>query len=245
METAGSFPHDGERIAWRRQEGAGPTIVWIGGFRSDMNGTKAVNLARWAEITGRSFLRFDYTGHGLSSGEFKSGTISRWRSDALAVVDRLSAGPLILVGSSMGAWIALLVAQARPDRIRAMALIAPAPDFTSKLIEPGLSDEARAALERDGVWTERTADDPEGYPLTRLLIEDGRRWSVLPGPIDAPYPVRIIQGGQDKSVPLGHAMALAQALKGQDVKLELIPDGDHRLSRPADLKLIGTTIAAL
>jgi hypothetical protein len=245
MQTAGSFEHEGERIAWRRQEGRGPTVVWLGGFRSEMTGTKAEAIARWAERKGRAFLRFDYTGHGLSTGDFAAGTIGRWRSDALAVIDRLAEGPLVLVGSSMGAWLALLAAQARPERVRAMVLIAPAPDFTEKLVEPALSDEARAALARDGVWTQRSQSDPNGYPLTRAFLEDGRTWSVLPGPIEAPFPVRIIQGGQDVDVPWRHAMALGQALRGPDVSMNLIQDGDHRLSRPADIEAIIAAIEAL
>lgn len=245
METAGSFEHEGERIAWRRQEGRGPTVVWLGGFRSDMSGTKAEALAKWAKRKGRSFLRFDYAGHGLSSGEFAAGTIGRWCGDALAVIERQSQGPLVLVGSSMGAWIALLVAKARPERIKAMVLIAPAPDFTEKLIEPGLSEEARAALAKDGVWTQRTAHDPRGYPLTQALLDEGRRWSVLPGPIEVGFPVRILHGGQDQEVPWKHAVATGQALQGADVSMSLVPDGDHRLSRPQDIEMILSTVEAV
>lgn len=245
MQTAGSFEHEGERIAWRRQEGRGPMIVWLGGFRSDMTGTKAEAIARWAEHNGRAFLRFDYSGHGLSTGAFADGTIGRWRSDALAAIDRLSDGPLVLVGSSMGAWLALLAAKVRPERVRAMVLIAPAPDFTDKLLEPALSDEARAALAAAGVWTQRSASDPEGYPLTRAFLEDGRAWSVLPGPIEVGFPVRVIQGVQDADVPWRHALGLAQAFRGDDVTMNLIQDGDHRLSRPADIKAIIATIEAL
>jgi pimeloyl-ACP methyl ester carboxylesterase len=245
MATDGSFEHEGERIAWRREEGKGPTVVWLGGFRSDMSGTKAEALARWAERKRRAYLRFDYTGHGLSTGDFAEGSIGRWRSDALAAIDQLTDGPLILVGSSMGAWIALLVAQARAERVKGMVLIAPAPDFTDKLMEPVLSEEARAALAKDGVWIQRGEHDPQGYPLTQAFLDDGRRWSVLPGPIEVRFPVRIVQGGEDQDVPWRHAMALRKALKGSDVTMNLIPDGDHRLSRPLDIEAIIAAVESL
>jgi len=235
MEAAGVLDHDGERIAWRRVEGRGPTVVWLGGFRSDMTGTKAQALADWAQGAGRGFLRFDYSGHGESSGDFAEGTIGRWRGDALAVIDRLTEGPLVLVGSSMGGWIACLVAQARADRLAGLVLIAPAPDFTDKLMEPGLPQQARQALARDGVWMRPSDYDPDGYPITRLLLQEGRNWSLLPGPVAIEAPVRILQGGADADVPWRHALSLAEALTGEDVVFTLVRDGDHRLSRPQDL----------
>jgi len=235
METAGVLDHDGERIAWRRVEGRGPTVVWLGGFRSDMTGTKAQALADWAQGAGRGFLRFDYSGHGESSGDFAEGTIGRWRGDALAVIDRFTEGPLVLVGSSMGGWIACLVAQARADRLAGLVLIAPAPDFTDKLMEPGLPPHALEALARDGVWMRPSEYDPGGYPITRHLLDEGRNWSLLPGPVAIEAPVRILQGGADLDVPWRHALALAEALTGRDVVFALIKDGDHRLSRPQDL----------
>ena len=169
---------DGERLAWRRVEGAGPTVVWLGGFRSDMTGTKAQALADWAAANGRAFLRFDYLGHGESSGDFQAaGTITRWREDALAVLDQLVEGPVVLVGSSMGGWIACLAAMARPERVKALVLIAPAPDFTEKLMAPGIPAEGHAALAKDGVWLRPSLyGDP--YPITRNLLEDGARWSI-------------------------------------------------------------------
>ncbi|OYX30729.1 MAG: alpha/beta hydrolase [Caulobacterales bacterium 32-69-10] len=152
-ETSGVLPSDGERLAWRRVDGAGPTVVWLGGFRSDMAGTKAQVLADWALAKGRAFLRFDYSAHGESSGDFAEGTIGRWRSDSLAVIDQLTEGPLILVGSSMGGWMACLAALARPDRVAGMVLVAPAPDFTEKLMEPALSAQAREAIVQDVPWS--------------------------------------------------------------------------------------------
>jgi pimeloyl-ACP methyl ester carboxylesterase len=227
---------DGERIAWRRVAGAGPTVVWLGGFRSDMAGTKAEALADWATSAGRAYLRFDYLGHGESSGDFGAkGTITRWRGDALAVIDDLTEGPLALVGSSMGGWIACLAAMARPERVAAMTLIAPAPDFTEKLMGPGIPPEGREALARDGVWLRPSLyGDP--YPITRALLEDGARWSILGSePVPIEVPVRILQGAEDPDVPWAHALQLAQQLKGQDVVFTLIKDGDHRLSRPQDI----------
>ncbi len=226
---------DGEDLAWRRIDGRGPCIVWLGGFRSDMAGTKAQALADWAQAQGRAFLRFDYFGHGESSGDFLRGSISRWRQDALAVIDRLTEGPLVLVGSSMGGWLSVLAAVARPDRIKALALIAPAPDFTEALMKPALSAEALSALARDGVWIEPSDHDPAGYPITRMLLEDGARWSVLPGPLGFRGPVRILQGARDESVPWTHAHELVDALESPNVVFTLVKDGDHRLSRPQDL----------
>jgi hypothetical protein len=227
---------DGERLAWRRIAGAGPTVVWLGGFRSDMAGTKAQALADWATAAGRACLRFDYLGHGESSGDFAAkGTITRWREDALAAIDQLTDGPLLLVGSSMGGWIACLAAMARPERVAAMALIAPAADFTGKLMALEIPPDGREALARDGVWLRPSLyGDP--YPITRALLEDGARWSILGSePVPIEVPVRILQGAADPDVPWAHALELAQQLKGDDVVFTLIKDGDHRLSRPQDI----------
>ncbi len=246
-ETSGRLTRpDGEELAFRRIAGEGPTVVWLGGFRSDMAGTKAQVLAEWAKDAGRAFLRFDYFGHGESSGDFvKGGCISRWREDVLAVIDELTEGPLILVGSSMGGWLALLAAAARPGRVQAMALVAPAPDFTEALMKPRFPPEAVRALQEDGLWIERSEYDPAGYPITRLLIEDGARWSVLPGPLAFDGPVRILQGGRDESVSWTHAHELVAALPGEDVVFTLIKDGDHRLSRPRDLLRLVTALEEL
>lgn len=234
---------DGARLAWRRIDGAGPTVIWLGGFMSDMTGTKAEALSDWAIAKGRAYVRFDYFGHGASSGQFRDGTVTRWRADALAVIDDLTEGDLVLVGSSMGGWIACLAAMARPQRVKAMVLIAPAPDFTERLMTPEISPAGHAALAAEGVWM-RPSDYGEPYPITRNLLEDGARWSILGGdPIPIEVPVHILQGGQDPDVPWRHALELAQALKGDDVVFTLIKDGDHRLSRPGDIARLIATVA--
>lgn len=246
-ERAGKLDRpDGEQIAWRRVDGAAPTVVWLGGFRSDMTGTKAQALADWATAAGRAYLRFDYLGHGASSGDFQAkGTITRWREDALAVLDELVEGAAVLVGSSMGGWIACLVAMARPQRIAAMALIAPAPDFTEKLMAPEIPPQGRAALAADGVWL-RPSDYGDPYPITRALLDDGARWSILGSePVNIEVPVRILQGGADPDVPWRHALELAQALKGEDVVFSLVKDGDHRLSRPQDIERLIASLEEL
>jgi pimeloyl-ACP methyl ester carboxylesterase len=247
IETAGKLERpDGETLAWRRVDGAGPTVIWLGGFRSDMTGTKAEALAEWAAANGRAFVRFDYLGHGASSGDFRAkGTITRWREDALAVIDELTQGPLVLVGSSMGGWIACLTAMVRPERVAALLLIAPAPDFTEKLMTPEIPPEGHAALAADGVWM-RPSDYGDHYPITRTLLEDGARWSILGAePVPITVPVRILQGGADPDVPWRHALELAQAIKGEDVIFSLIKDGDHRLSRPQDIARLLATVAEL
>jgi pimeloyl-ACP methyl ester carboxylesterase len=234
VERSGSLERDAENIAWRMVDGGGPTVVWLGGFRSDMTGTKAQALADWATARGRAYIRFDYFAHGASSGDFLRGTITRWRADALAVVDQLTDGPLVLVGSSMGGWLACMAALARPERVAGLVLIAPAADFTERLIWAGTDADARRAVEADGVWHRPSAyGDP--YPITRGLIEDGRRWSILPGPVGIRTPVRILQGGADPDVPWRHALALAEAIETDDLVFTLIRDGDHRLSRPQDI----------
>jgi len=235
-ETVGFLVRpDGERVAWRKVDGAGPTVVWLGGFKSDMAGTKAQALAEWAMDAGRAYVRFDYFGHGESSGDFSQGTITRWREDALAVLEGLTSGELVLIGSSMGGWISCLVALAAPERVKAMVLIAPAPDFTEKLMAPEIPPEGRAALAADGVWL-RPSEYGDPYPITRGLLEDGARWSILGGePIPLTMPVRVLQGAEDPDVPWRHALELAQSLKGDDVVFTLIKDGDHRLSRPQDI----------
>jgi pimeloyl-ACP methyl ester carboxylesterase len=238
---------DGERLAWRRIDGEGPTVVWLGGFRSAMTGTKAEALADWASGCGRAYLRFDYLGHGASSGDFQAkGTITRWREDTLAVLDELTQGPVLLVGSSMGGWIACLAAMARPERVAAMVLIAPAPDFTEKLMAPEIPPDGHAALSADVVWF-RPSEYGDPYPITRALLEDGARWSILGAePVPIEVPVRILQGGADPDVPWRHALELAQAIKGCDVVFSLVKDGDHRLSRRQDIeRLIAAVDEAL
>ena len=234
-ETTGFLTRpDGTRLAWRKVAGAGPAVVWLGGFKSDMSGTKAQALPDWAQAGGRAYVRFDYFGHGESGGDFVQGTITRWRADALAVLEELVEGPVVLVVSSLGGLISCLVAAAAPERIVAMVLIAPAPDFTEKLMAPEMTPADRAQLEASGVWL-RPSEYGEPYPIARELLEDGARWSILPGPVNVDVPVRILQGGADPDVPWRHALELANAMRGDDVVFTLIKDGDHRLSRPQDL----------
>jgi pimeloyl-ACP methyl ester carboxylesterase len=237
MEKSGHLDRgDGVRLAWRAVKGAGPTVVWLGGFMSDMSGTKAQALADWAAEEDRAYLRFDYSGHGESEGAFRECTITQWRADALRVIEALTEGPLVLVGSSMGGWLACLVAAAIPERIGAMVLIAPAADFTEKLMKPSLPPEAIAALREDGVWLRPSEYGEDPYPITRELLEDGARWSILEGSVPVEAPVRILQGGEDPDVPWRHALELATQMKSQDVVFSLIKDGDHRLSRPQDIE---------
>jgi pimeloyl-ACP methyl ester carboxylesterase len=238
--------HDGVRIAYRRSPGAADRagIVWMGGFHSDMLGEKASVLHQRAEAAGRAFVRFDYMGHGESGGRFDAGTIGRWRSDALAVVDRLTTGDLVVVGSSMGGWMAVLAALARPERIKGLVLLAPAPDFTDKLMWASFDESQKRQIMENGFWTRPSAYDPAGYPITRELIEEGRTWNMLDSEIAVDVPVRILQGGLDADVPWTHSLDLADKLRSQDVVWSLIKDGDHRLSRPQDIeRMIGTVLA--
>ena len=222
------------RIAVLVRDGAGPAVVWLGGFRSDMRATKAEALDRWAARAGRRFVRFDYSGHGESSGRFQDGTISDWLADARAVIAAHAGERPILVGSSMGGWIALLTARERAE-LGGLVLIAPAPDFTEALMRPSLPPEAVEAIARDGVWRAPSAYASEPTPITRALLEDGRSHLILDGPIDPGCPVHILQGMADPDVPWRHALALVERLPERDVVLTLIREGDHRLSREPDL----------
>ncbi|WP_332677069.1 alpha/beta fold hydrolase [Brevundimonas sp.] len=224
---------DGETLAFRRIEGEGPTVVWIGGFRSDMEGTKALALDAAASERGWTYLRYDHFAHGRSTGDWRKATIGRWREDAVALIDSLE-GPVIPVGSSMGGWVALLLAMARPERMAGLALVNPAQDFTERLMWPGLADHQRQAILRDG----ETLIVEEGlgeYVLTRAMFEEARDWLVLDAPIPVSAPVHILQGRADDVVPWAHAVRLVERLTGGDVRLDLIEGGDHRLSGPTDL----------
>jgi pimeloyl-ACP methyl ester carboxylesterase len=235
-ETTGRLDRgDGTAVAWRRIPGDGPTALWLGGFKSDMAGTKAEHLARWARAAGRDFLRFDYFGHGASDGDFADGTIGRWREDTLAVLDALVAAPVVLVGSSMGGWMACLAALARPDKVAGMVLVAPAADFTAELMWPQFTAEQQAEIRDEGFWMRPSPYDPAGYPITRELIAEGARWSILGGPVAIAAPVRILQGGRDPDVPWRHALRLAEAITSDDVVFTLVRDADHSMSRPQDL----------
>ena len=235
QETSGHLEREaGIPLAWRAVAGRGPTVVWLGGFRSDMTGTKAQALADQALAAGRAFLRFDYSGHGESGGAFTDGTIGSWRADTLDMIDRLTQGDLVLVGSSMGGWLACLCALARPERVKGLVLVAPAADFPQTLMVPEMTDVDRAALARNGVWM-RPSEYGEPYPLARRFLEESADWNLLPGPVEIDLPVRILQGGADPDVPWRHALALAEALTSRDLGFSLVRDGDHRLSRPEDI----------
>ncbi len=240
----------GSFLAYRRRSASGdgakcPGVVFLGGFKSDMTGTKASTLDEFCHVRGLGFLRFDYSGHGASGGDFRDGTISRWFADTLAAFDRLTEGPQILVGSSMGGWIMLLVALARPERIKGLVGLAPAPDFTEELIWRTLSESDRAKLLRDGQLEQPSdySDDP--YIITRALIEDGRKNLLLGGAIAIDAPVRLLHGLNDQDVPHEISLRLQAQLAGADVVVSLIKDGDHRLSRPQDLARLTAAVEEL
>jgi pimeloyl-ACP methyl ester carboxylesterase len=233
------------RIAVRARPGRGPGLFWLSGFNSDMKGTKAVALDAWAAEQGRACVRFDYSGHGESGGRFIDGTIGRWLEDSLAVFETFCRGPQVVIGSSMGGWMALLLAReiakrtGSPASLAGLVLIAPAPDFTEELMWKGFSRKIRAEIESKGVWLRPSPyGDGAPYPITRALIEEGRNHLLLGSKIDVGCPVRILQGAQDPDVPWQHAFALAHRLPAEDVVLTMIQDGDHRLSRPQDIARI-------
>ncbi len=241
---------DARRIAVLWRDGKGPPVVWLGGFKSDMRSTKVEALDAWAEKTGRAFLRFDYSGHGESEGAFEDGTISRWLEDALHVIGRFVTQRPILVGSSMGGWISLLAArrllQTRPDLAPAgIVLIAPAVDMTERLMWDRFPEDLKRAVEETGVYYRPSAYAEEPYPITKGLIEDGRRHLLFGQPIQTGCPVHILQGMQDPDVPWNHALQLVEHLPGDSVSLTLIKDGDHRLSRPKDLERLIAAVEAM
>jgi len=212
---------------------------------SDMSGTKATHLERYAADRGRAYLAFDYSGHGQSSGRFEEGTIGQWGQDALDLLDRLTEGPQILVGSSMGGWLMLLVARARPDRVAALVGIASAPDFTEDLIWDQLPPDQRRTLVEQGVLHQPSDYGEDPYVITRMLIEEGRQHLLLRAPIPLACPVRLLHGLEDTDVPWDRSLALADALKGDDVEVTLVKGGDHRLSEPANLALLDATLDRL
>jgi len=242
-----------------RAGNSAPALVWLSGYRSDMSGTKAVELDGLAAELGLACIRLDYSGHGLSGGSFSDGTISRWLEEALAVIRHVTPERVILVGSSMGGWIALRLAQelARQGgpkfegpklegpKLEGMVLIAPAPDFTSELIEPNLKAKERKSLAERGYFEERSQYSPEPNIYTRALIEDGRQNRVLDGIIETGCPVHILQGMKDADVPHAHAMKLVEHLPADDVVLTFIRDGDHRLSRPSDIALLLSAVKGI
>ena len=236
---------DGNYLAYARTPGKSPTVVFLGGFRSDMTGTKAVALEAWAEKRGQAFLRFDYLGHGQSSGRFEDGTIGRWKDDSLAAIDALTEGKLVLVGSSMGGWLSLLTAQARPERLAGLVLIAAAPDFTERMLLGGLSAEDRAALRRDGRLERPSQYSPEPSVFTWKLIEEGRNHLLLDKPLKLPCPVRLLHGQSDPDVPWEYSLQIARHLDAPEVISTFVKGGDHRLSTPADIARLIATVEEL
>jgi pimeloyl-ACP methyl ester carboxylesterase len=237
---------DGASIAYHRLAGRAPGVVFLTGFKSDMTGEKAMGLEDFCRRRGRAFLRFDYFGHGDSSGRFDDGTIGRWADDAVFAIDRLTEGPLVLVGSSMGGWLMLLTALARPERIAGLVGIATAPDFTQDLIEDALTPEQKAVLERAGTVTVPNAYDPaDPFVIRRDFIDEGRNHLLLDTTIAIDCPVRLLHGIDDKDVPYTTSLRLAENLRTDDVEITLIKNGDHRLSAPADITRLTETLERL
>jgi pimeloyl-ACP methyl ester carboxylesterase len=246
-------------IAVRARTGRAPGLFWLGGFKSDMAGTKALALDAWAAEHRRACVRFDYSGHGESGGNFEDGTIGRWLEESVAVFERFCAGPQVVIGSSMGGWMALLLAREIRKRqgkqqgkqqaeasLAGLVLIAPAPDFTEELMWKNFPAEVKKEIETKGVWLRPSEyGDGSPYPITRNLIEEGRNHLLLGGAIDLGCPVRILQGAQDPDVPWQHAFALTHRLPADDVVLTMIQDGDHRLSRPQDIARILAAVAEI
>lgn len=235
---------DNEKIAYEKSDGDGPTLIWCGGLKSDMEGGKAVHLHAWAKARGQAFIRFDYFGHGQSSGAFIDGTMSRWAEDIGCIRDELCRGDVILIGSSMGGWAALLAAIANTPRVAGLVLINPAPDFTEKLTVAGWTEDQIKALENDGVVYEPSGYD-EPYAYSKALIEDGRARQILDMPIPLNCPIRILQGYEDNIVPWGHSKRLLDMLTSKDVTYTLVSGGDHSLSRESDLRLIENAIVSI
>jgi pimeloyl-ACP methyl ester carboxylesterase len=234
----------GERLAYHYTPGHTPGVIFCGGFRSDMSGSKATTLESYCRGRGQAFLRFDYHAHGESPGDFLEGSIGRWTENALSLLDHVTQGPQVLVGSSMGGWIALNLALARRERVAGLIGIAAAPDFTERLIFASMTPAQQATLMQDGVlMVPSQYGDP--YPITRLLIEEARQHLLLDAPIPLICPVRLLQGMRDPDVPWSYAFDIAEALESTDVQTLLIKEGDHRLSGPEDLHVLTFTLEKL
>ena len=231
----------GRRLAYHLMPGKGPGVVFLGGFRSDMGGTKALWLQEWCRNRERAFLRFDYSGHGQSEGAFEDGCIGDWAEDATAALS-LTRGPQVLVGSSMGGWIALLLARAMPERVAGLVGIAAAPDFTEDSLWAGMTADERAALATTGRIERASVYAPEPYVFTRRLVEDGRGNLVLRAPLSLPFPVRLLQGTADEDVAVSVALRLLDHAAGPDIRLALVKGADHRFATPACLALIGQAV---
>jgi pimeloyl-ACP methyl ester carboxylesterase len=232
-------------LAYRQIKGDGPGVVFCGGFRSDMTGTKAAALADWAKARGRGYTRFDYFGHGASSGAFSDGTMSHWRGDIPHILDNLCETPQILVGSSFGGWLSVMAALDRPDIVKGLVLIAPAIDMTERLMWSRFDAAQRAQLQSEGLIYDPSDYDDEGYPITRALIEDGRTHLMLDAPIELDIPVRILHGQKDDAVPWELSLELAARLTSENVELHFIKNGDHRLSAPHEIERLFALIESL
>ncbi len=232
---------NGAVIAYHHTPGDGPGVLFCTGFKSDMQGTKALALEEDCRAQGQQFTRFDYQGHGRSSGDFIDGTIGEWLADTLAILDSVATGPQVIVGSSMGGWIAFLAACARPDRVTGVVGIAAALDMARRIWER-IDDATRRLLESDGVWIRPSEYDPAGYPITMRLIEEGRNHLLLPGPIPFHGPVRLLHGQRDDAVPWALSLDTAAALASDAVEVTLVKDGDHRLSRDEDIARLLRTV---
>ena len=245
LDADGFVGSDHERIAYKASGGSkGPTFVWCGGLRSDMEGGKATHLHQWAIDHDVPYVRFDYYGHGESSGDFEKAHVGRWAEDVVTVIDSLAQGDVILVGSSMGGWASLLASLERPERVKALLLIAPAPDFTQKLMWESFNDEIRRTIMEQGVYYEPSPYG-EPMPISKVLIEESAKHQLLDGPIGFTGPVRILQGMKDDPVPWQHAHKIVAALGSEDVDVTFVKDGDHSLSRPHDLERLVRTAKEL
>lgn len=230
--------NDGNTIAYHALDGKLPGVIFMGGFKSDMCGTKAISLEEHCNKTNRAFIRFDYFGHGQSSGKFEDGTIGQWKDDAIAIIDRLTDGPQIIVGSSMGGWIMFLAAIARPLNVVGLVGIAPAPDFTQNFLWDPLDDADRRIAQREGYYYTNSEYDNEPLVITMNLIEEGRKHLLLKQPLNLKCPLRIIHGMKDTAVPWQHSVSLIDSFEGNDVEITYIKDGDHRLSEPSNISRI-------
>ena len=237
---------NGAAIAYYHTSGQNaPGVLFCGGFKSDMTGVKATTLHAYCDTREQQYTRFDYQGHGASSGEFAAGTIGEWRKDALAVFDQVAQGPQIIIGSSMGGWMALLLALARPERVCGLILIAPAADFTEALLWPNLTETAKRQIETDGVWLRPSIYGDGPYPITRTLLEDAKDHLVLNATIPFNGPVRIFHGAKDETIPFEHVQRTINAITSQDIVVSLSKSGDHRLSTAADLDRLRAAVAEL
>jgi pimeloyl-ACP methyl ester carboxylesterase len=240
---------EARRIAVRQRLGSAPGLFWLGGFKSDMGGTKIVALDAWAAAQGRACTRFDYSGHGESEGAFTDGTIGRWLEESLSVFEAFAQGPQVVIGSSMGGWLALLLVRDLKRRaglkasVAGLVLIAPAVDFTEELMWKKFSPEIKRQIEQTGAWQRPSQYSEQPYPITKKLIEEGRDHLLLGGLIETGCPVRILQGVKDEDVPWQHAVELTTRLAHDDVVLTMVKDGDHRLSRPEDIERLIAAVA--